>query len=66
MSHPVMHFEIAGKDRPALNAYYAKLFGWEIHDEAAMNYSMISRRAWRPKRAAATSTKVLRALMVLP
>lgn len=42
MSHPVMHFEIAGKDRPALNAYYAKLFGWEIHDEAAMNYSMIS------------------------
>ena len=42
MSHPVIHFEISGKDRPALNAYYEKLFGWEIHDNTEVNYSMVS------------------------
>lgn len=30
MPHPVVHFEIAGRDGEALERFYAELFGWEI------------------------------------
>ena len=30
MGNPVVHFEIVGNDAPALRAFYADLFGWQI------------------------------------
>jgi predicted enzyme related to lactoylglutathione lyase len=30
MGDPVMHFEIVGKDAPALRAFYRDVFGWQI------------------------------------
>ena len=38
---PVVHFEIHGKDRKKLQEFYAKLFGWKIDSNDAMNYAMI-------------------------
>jgi len=32
MSHPVMHWEIAGRDVAALREFYAKVFGWTMKD----------------------------------
>lgn len=32
MAHPVVHFEIAGKDGPRLTSFYRDLFGWDIQD----------------------------------
>lgn len=43
MGQPVVHFEIVGKDREALQRYYAELFGWEINDDNPMGYGMVSR-----------------------
>ncbi|HZE49402.1 MAG TPA: hypothetical protein VE074_07545, partial [Jatrophihabitantaceae bacterium] len=30
MGHPVVHFEIIGKDAGKLRSYYGDLFGWEF------------------------------------
>ncbi len=30
MGHPVVHFEIIGKDPAKLRGYYGELFGWEF------------------------------------
>lgn len=30
MAHPVVHFEIAGKDGGRLTSFYRDLFGWDI------------------------------------
>ena len=30
--HPVVHFEIGCKDRPATTDFYSKIFGWKITD----------------------------------
>lgn len=30
MSHPVVHFEIIGRDPAGLRRYYGELFGWEF------------------------------------
>lgn len=32
MSHPVVRFEIAGKDGQRLASFYRDLFGWDIQD----------------------------------
>src|SRR3954451_22970791 len=29
MTHPVVHFEVSGKDLDKLNGFYTELFGWE-------------------------------------
>ena len=29
MTHPVLHFEVAGKDLDKLQAFYGELFGWK-------------------------------------
>jgi predicted enzyme related to lactoylglutathione lyase len=42
MSHPIVHFEIGGPDRVALQGFYADLFGWEIKDMPEANYGMVS------------------------
>jgi uncharacterized protein len=30
MAHPVVHFEVVGKDANALQSFYKNAFGWEI------------------------------------
>jgi predicted enzyme related to lactoylglutathione lyase len=42
MAHPVVHFEVIGKDGPKLQKYYADLFGWQIDANNPMNYGLIT------------------------
>ena len=44
MGNPVVHFEIAGPDGPALRQFYSDLFGWniEVQGEEIGNYSLVS------------------------
>ena len=37
MGHPVVHFEVIGKDAAALATFYSELFGWEIDTNNPMN-----------------------------
>jgi predicted enzyme related to lactoylglutathione lyase len=43
MGHPVVHFEILGKDGDKLRSYYSELFGWEIDANNPMNYGIVQR-----------------------
>lgn len=40
MSHPVVHWEIGGRDAEGLRAFYASLFGWKI-DPANPEYGLV-------------------------
>ncbi len=40
MAHPVVHWEIGGRDMPALREFYAKTFGWMITD-AGPGYALV-------------------------
>ena len=40
MPHPVVHFEIAGKDGAKLQDFYRKLFDWKIEVDPQINYGM--------------------------
>ncbi len=44
MGNPVVHFEIAGPDGPALRQFYSDLFGWKIdvQSEEMGNYGLVS------------------------
>ena len=44
MGNPVVHFEIAGPDGPALHQFYRDLFGWKIdvQSEEMGNYGLVS------------------------
>ena len=44
MGNPVVHFEIAGPDGPALQQFYRDLFGWKIDVQGAEmgNYALVS------------------------
>jgi len=41
MGNPVVHFEIAGKDGPALSKFYDSLFGWKTTTHEASGYGMV-------------------------
>lgn len=42
MAHPVVHFEIAGKDAKDTQQFYASLFDWEIDTQSmGVEYGMI-------------------------
>jgi predicted enzyme related to lactoylglutathione lyase len=43
MGRPVVHFEIMGRDAPALRDFYGRLFDWEIDTgmAGAMDYGII-------------------------
>jgi predicted enzyme related to lactoylglutathione lyase len=41
MSHPVVWFEVMGKDGAALQRFYTKLFGWKIDASNPMRYGMV-------------------------
>ena len=43
MGQPVVHFEVMGKDGPALRSFYSDLFGWKINAENPMNYGTVER-----------------------
>lgn len=43
MGRPVVHFEITGKDGPALQAFYSELFEWNIDVGNPMNYGIVTR-----------------------
>ncbi len=38
MPDPVVHFEIAGRDGPALERFYSEVFGWELDISSAGGY----------------------------
>ena len=44
MTHPVMHFEVAGKDPATLKSFYGDLFGWSFEDLDApeMPYTIVT------------------------
>ncbi len=43
MGHPVVHFEIVGKDAETLQRYYSDLFGWAIDASNPMSYGIVAR-----------------------
>src|SRR2546429_8470040 len=43
MGQPVVHFEVMGKDGPALQSFYTDLFGWRIAPDNPMNYGVVQR-----------------------
>ena len=43
MGHPVVHFEVIGKDAAKLQAYYAELFGWKIDTNNPLGYGAVAR-----------------------
>ncbi len=42
MAGKVIHFEVVGKDGPALQRYYGDLFGWNINSNNPGGYGMTS------------------------
>ncbi|MDQ2789298.1 MAG: glyoxalase [Pseudonocardiales bacterium] len=43
MGHPVVHFEVIGKDGAGLQSFFSDLFGWKIDADNAMNYGIVQR-----------------------
>ena len=43
MGHPVVHFEVIGKDGTTLRDFYGELFEWRIDAENPMQYGIVSR-----------------------
>ncbi|MGC4087409.1 MAG: VOC family protein [Polyangiaceae bacterium] len=41
MQHPVVWFEVLGKDERRLTAFYSELFGWKIDADNPMRYGMV-------------------------
>jgi predicted enzyme related to lactoylglutathione lyase len=42
MPHPVVWFEVIGKDGDALNSFYTELFGWKSEPAPAAGYHMLT------------------------
>jgi uncharacterized protein len=43
MPHPVVHFEVVGKDGNALRRYFSDLFGWEFEVHEELKYGIVPR-----------------------
>ena len=41
MKHPVVWFEVMGKNGDELRSFYQKMFQWKIDTDSAMNYGMV-------------------------
>jgi len=41
MSHPVVWFEVMGKDGARLQRFYTDLFGWKIDASSPMKYGLV-------------------------
>jgi predicted enzyme related to lactoylglutathione lyase len=42
MPHPVVHFEVLGKDAPTLTKFYGDAFGWQLQDVMEGSYFMVN------------------------
>ena len=42
MPHPVVHWEISGRDGEQLQKFYGQLFDWNIQVDPQMQYGMVS------------------------
>lgn|SRR3954451_2274366 len=43
MGHPVVHFEVIGKDGDQLRSYYSDLFDWRFDTSNPMGYGVVDR-----------------------
>ena len=43
MANPVVHFEVTGKDGPALVSFYEELFGWKVNAIEGMGYALVEK-----------------------
>jgi predicted enzyme related to lactoylglutathione lyase len=44
MAHPVVHFEVSGKDLDKLESFYSELFGWKTQKvPGEMPYAMVEK-----------------------
>jgi uncharacterized protein len=44
MAHPVVHFEVSGKDLDKLQSFYSELFGWKTQRASGgMPYAMVGK-----------------------
>jgi predicted enzyme related to lactoylglutathione lyase len=43
MGHPVVHFEVIGKNGDALRSYYSSLFDWQFDTSNPMDYGVVNR-----------------------
>ena len=43
MGHPVVHFEVMGKDGERLRSFYAELFDWAIDAGTPLGYGLVQR-----------------------
>lgn len=43
MGQPVVHFEVIGRDGPALQRFYSELFDWQMDTGNAMKYGIVPR-----------------------
>lgn len=43
MGHPVVHFEVIGKDGDQLRSYYSDLFDWRFDTSNPMDYGVVDR-----------------------
>jgi predicted enzyme related to lactoylglutathione lyase len=41
MASSVIHFEVVGKDGPALQRFYSSVFGWEVDTNNPGGYGMV-------------------------
>lgn len=44
MPNPIVHFEIIGKDGPALRDFYSRMFDWEIQVPPEMDYGLVENK----------------------
>ena len=42
MANPTMFFEVLGRDRSALAAFYSSLFGWQTTEVPGLDYAMVA------------------------
>lgn len=42
MAAKVIHFEVVGKDGPALQEFYGELFGWKVDAENPQRYGLVT------------------------
>jgi predicted enzyme related to lactoylglutathione lyase len=45
MGHPVVHFEVLGKDTDALVKFYGEAFGWSIDTDNPVGYGVVDTQA---------------------
>ena len=43
MGQPVVHFEVVGRDGPAMQSFYSELFGWKLDTNNPMGYGVVVR-----------------------